>query len=127
MKLRTTHNSIRIRVRKSELSVLEQDQIVRERVRFPNGVVFTFALAIQEDIDAISARMNENEWIISLPKHEAHQWVTSEQIGLEQQIPLPDNEELQVLVEKDFPCKDRPEEELSDTFWELAEKTADTC
>ncbi len=127
MKLRTTHNSIRIRIRKSEIDLLAQKQIVEESIRFPSGTLFKFALKIGNDDQMVNAVLEDNNLIISISKAAATQWINTNEVGIETNINLPDNEQLHLLIEKDFPCLDRPEEDKSDTFWELAPETPESC
>jgi len=53
--------------------------------------------------------------------------MTSDQVGIEYNIPLDGATYLHILIEKDFPCLDREQEDKSDTFWELAQEKPDTC
>jgi len=127
MKLRTTHNSIRIRVRKSELTRLQAEGRVEESIRFLNNVVFKFALLI-EDIDSdLNANLEQNYLKLSIAKARAKQWITTNEVGIETYIALANGEQLHLLVEKDFPCLDRANEDKSDTFWELASDKPDVC
>jgi len=127
MKLRTTHNSIRIRIRKSELTILQDSGIVEESIRFPNGIVFTFALAIDAAVETVNANLIDNNLKLTVPSSTAIQWINSNQVGIEVNIDLPEGEQLHLLIEKDFPCLDRPEEDKSDTFWELAPESPEPC
>jgi hypothetical protein len=127
MKLRTTFNSIRLRIRKSELTTLQEKHKIEESIRFPNGVIFKFGLTINKDADAVNAKLENNDLVILIPKEEAKEWITTNEVGIETYINLPDGEQLHLLIEKDFPCLDRPEEDKSDTFWELAPETPDAC
>ncbi len=127
MKLRTTHNSIRIRIRKSELATLQQKQLIEESIRFPNGVLFKFALAISHSAKSVDAALTDNNLVLSIPSEQATAWITTNEVGIETYLSLPNDEQLHVLIEKDFPCLDRLEEDKSDTFWELAPETPESC
>lgn len=127
MKLRTTHNSIRIRIRKSELSTLEQEYRVTESIQFPNLIVFSFALVINNDQSSLHADLKDNNLTISIPEATAKNWINTNEVGLETHLELPDNEQLHLLIEKDFPCLDRSNEDKSDTFWELSSEKPDAC
>lgn len=127
MKLRTTHNSIRIRVRKSELARLHESERVEERITFPNNVIFKFALLIDNIERDLIANLDNNYLQLSIAKARAKQWITTNEVGIETYIDLPDGEQLHLLVEKDFPCLDRENEDKSDTFWELASEKPDVC
>ena len=126
MKLRTTHNSIRIRIRKSELTLLEQQHEVSESILFPNGVLFKFSLNIDKSIEEVTTALEHNYLKLLLPTAKAKHWITTNEVGIETYIDLPNQEQLHLLIEKDFPCLDRENEDKSDTFWELAEKP-DAC
>ncbi|NRB53307.1 MAG: hypothetical protein HRU41_36965 [Saprospiraceae bacterium] len=127
MKLRTTHNSIRIRIRKSEIEELKAEGQVVERIRFPLGTLLRFALEIDEQAEGVTASLADTFLRVSIPNKEANTWINSNQVGIEKRIPVPEGEELHLLIEKDFPCLDRPEEDKSDTFWELAPESPEAC
>ena len=119
MKLRCTHNSIRLRLRKSDLESLKQDGIIQESVQLSPQVSFSFTLKITTQQESISVDMQDANLIINLPDMQANSWMNSSQIGIEQSQSIDTQQKLHILIEKDFPCKDRPEEDKSDTFWEL--------
>lgn len=127
MKLRTTHNSIRVRIRKSELAELQKSYLIEESIRFPSGIVFKFAISVNEETKQLKASLSDNYLELSIPKKQAVHWITTNEVGIETNLNLDDNEQLHVLIEKDFPCLDRPEEDKSDTFWELAPENPDAC
>jgi len=126
MKLRLTHNSIRIRVRKSELATLTEKKLVKEEVRFPtNTGVLSYSLSLDSDKDNLDAQMIGNDIQVMIPIKLAEDWIQTNQVGIESSIELAENETLHLLIEKDFPCLDRPNEDKSDTFWELASENSD--
>lgn len=127
MKLRITYNSIRVRVRKSELALLQEKQAVGDCVCFPNGVIFKFVLTINKEINTVHATLIDDFLNLSIPHQIALDWMNSNRVSIETHLPLPDAAQLHVLIEKDFPCLDRPKENKADTFWELATKTDSVC
>lgn len=127
MKLRTTHNSIRIRIRKSELAMLQQHKIVEESIRFPNQIVFKFALKIEAISEDLIVNLEDNYLQIIIAKAKANQWITTNEVGIERYIDLSNEEQLHLLIEKDFPCLDRENEDKSDTFWELTSEKPEVC
>ena len=128
MKLRTTHNSIRIRVRKSELDRLQKEGIVEESIAFPGAVIFKFAIAVEDIEKDLFATLKDNYLKLIIAKATAKQWIITNKVGIETSIKLPKGEALHLLVEKDFPCLDRENEDKSDTFWELAsDNQPDNC
>lgn len=121
MKLRCTHDSVRIRLRKSELEYLDQTGHCTEVIHFPEQRVLTFGLFIRE-VKKVDASFLDNQLHVVLPVKEARKWIDSDQVSIETQIALSTESFLHVLVEKDFPCKDRPDEDKSDTFQDLADQ-----
>ncbi|MEM7373615.1 MAG: hypothetical protein AAF587_33635 [Bacteroidota bacterium] len=126
MKLRCTQNSIRIRVRKSDLHSLAQEKVIREHVHIGKDEVFWFELAITDNAD-IDVRFQGGGLRVMLPVEQAAAWMESQQVGMEYARPVEGEEVLHVLIEKDFPCLDRENEDKSDTFFELSPNQADAC
>ncbi len=128
MKLRCTENTIRIRIRKSELAQLRETGKLLESVQFPDGVKFTYNLGIDREADNYDARFCEGNIWVTLPGAAATEWIDSDAVSLAATLPLatPD-EQLELLIEKDFPCTDRPDEATDDFFDELATKNEEKC
>ncbi|MDW3194341.1 MAG: hypothetical protein R8G66_18340 [Cytophagales bacterium] len=126
MKLRLTHNSIRIRVQRSELAQLQTEGRIKEAVTFPTSAAFQYEIAVHDGTE-IEASHNESMISIKLPSDVAQPWFDSSQVGIETNLSLAGNGQLHVLIEKDFPCADRPNEDKSETFWELVDKPDAAC
>lgn len=122
-----THNSIRIRIRKSELARLAQDHRIAESIAFGPSMHFHFSLSILPTGSTLSADLGQQEIRVSLPFSLAQPWMNSAEVSLEAHHPLENGASLHILVEKDFPCLDRVDENKADTFWELAPETSEAC
>jgi hypothetical protein len=118
MKLRCTQNSIRLRLRKSDMQTLQTTQEVTESVYLPGGTVFAFQLKLS-NVEAITANMEGQTIVVSIPIEAGQQWIDSNQVGFEEHLPLATGQQLHLLIEKDFPCAHQPHEDKSDTFEEL--------
>ena len=127
MKLRCTTNSIRLRLRKSDLETLVGQGMVSESIRFTAGNLLRFTVRSAEQALPVKVTFGGETLEIALTKRAVKQWAGTSQVGLEYEIDLPEGESLHVLVEKDFPCLDRESEDKSDTFWELAPDQSDNC
>ncbi len=127
MKIRCEQNSIRLRLRKSELVQLRAEQWLESGIHFPDGTVLTWEIALEDDLAEISATFDQGRIAIKIPGPVAQQWMDSETVSVERFMPLGDDTALHVLIEKDFPCKDRPEQDTSDFFTELAEDLPLKC
>ena len=120
MKLRCTTNSIRIRVRKSDLKVLEQEGQLWDRVQFSPQEIFLFGLQIDHESESVIASFEDKKMLLLLPAHTASSWIQSNQVGIEVHMENGADTPLHILIEKDFPCAHRPTEDKADTFTELA-------
>ncbi len=67
MKIRCDQNSIRIRVRKSELVQLRAEQWLAASLHFPDGQVFTWELILDEQAGELQAHYAEGRIRIHLP------------------------------------------------------------
>lgn len=120
MKLRFENNSVRIRIRKSELLHLKENNSITEEISFP-GTYFTYGLRIA-DVADIMPEWSDKKLEIHLPVVKAGAWINSDEVGLYHLINIDNDEALEIIIEKDFPCKDRTGEDKADTFSELAAK-----
>lgn len=119
MKLRIEGNSIRLRVKKSDLERLKKEGIVRESVAFLKGFHFYYELKTDAKIKTIEATFSSGIIAVSIPLSMSDTWIDTEQVGLENTA----ENGLFVLIEKDFPCKTRADEDKNDLFQELIEKS----
>ena len=115
MKLRIEGNSIRLRVKKSDLNRLHTEGVVHEMVAFIKGFNFHYELKMDEKASNIDAVFTHSTITISIPLNIAKAWINSETVGLENTL----ENGLFILIEKDFPCKTRENEDKDDTFLEL--------
>ncbi len=127
MKIRCTHNSIRYRLRKSDIATLKAKGQVSDSVTFGRENLFTFSLTIAQQGTELAAEFVNQQINISIPVAIATKWVDTNEVGIERHLSLEKEEVLHLLIEKDFPCLDREEENRDDTFWELAPDEPDNC
>ena len=123
MKIRCENNSIRLRLKKSEIEQLRKDGQLQTSVDFAGGGLFSWSIRFDSDTESIQASFENGSIEVRVPEKEAIQWIDTEQVGMK----TPENKTPYVLIEKDFPCKDRPWEGKEDFFEELAEKEDPTC
>ena len=126
MKLRCSENSIRLRLRKSEVEKLKEVPVLKENVQVGLDV---FSYGIGKTAAAIiHATFDDGCILLHIPEEEMMQWVNdAEQVGMSAEQLLKNGQYLSILIEKDFPCINRPEEDKADTFQQLAAKEGDVC
>ena len=126
MKLRCAENSIRLRLRKSELEKLKEVNVLKENVQVGLNL-FSFGLG-KSDAATVYASFEDNDIIVHVPTVEMIQWINDEnQVGISGEQLLKNGQSLSILIEKDFPCTTRSKENKADTFQQLAAKEGDVC
>ena len=80
MKLRFEKNSIRFRVRKSDLELLNHQGFVQETVQFP-GTVFMFQLRVSGEGEP-AAEFSGNSIAANIPVGMATEWINTEEVGI---------------------------------------------
>jgi hypothetical protein len=115
MKLRIKGNSLRYRLTRTEVERLSETGLVEEKITFGDSVL-TYALCTTES-GALSATFSDNRITVFLPSAFANEWVHSDKVGFDARLPLNGEEEdLYLLIEKDFTCLDNVEEDQSDNY-----------
>jgi hypothetical protein len=118
MKLRIKGNSLRLRVTRSELGRLIRTGRIEETTWFGigPGCRLTYALEVSDGGNGVSLRCASPEIAVLLPSGEASTWRNSDQVGIYASVDLGLRGFLEVVVEKDFACLDRNDEDNFDTF-----------
>lgn len=127
MKLRCTHNSVRIRLKKSDLATLAETGRVEEVIHFSPKSRLVFELIVGKNYNNVKGEFISGRLSVILPEEQAHKWINTNEVGIESHQALDGDDRLHILIEKDFPCNDREDEDKSDTFWELAEDKPESC
>ena len=117
MKLRLRHNSIRLRLKQSEVKEFAEQGSVEDTIEFEANVSLRYRLERARDADEIAARFKDGCITIIVPENEGLTWAGSEQVGIETTQSSGDGGILSILVEKDFACLEpRSGGEDDDTF-----------
>lgn len=118
MKLRTNKNSLRLRLSQSELDEFKKNGVVHEIIALSGAPPREFQYSlIQADHETISVSYINNHLRIYVPLNQANHWCDSMEVGFDCHISIDDNNELYVLVEKDFKClQPRAHEDETDNF-----------
>jgi len=120
MKLRFDHQSLRLRVKKSDIERLSKDGFIEENVHFPQGIL-VYRLETTLHTDALSAEINAHNITVLIPADKAAEWINSENVGIYGSLPTTvEKKMLEILIEKDFPCKHGSTADNADSFEELS-------
>ena len=118
MKMRIKGNSLRLRISRSEVTQLLKQDRLEDTIHFaPDaGAILIYALEQSPAVDAPTTRYSHNMVTVLIPADQARTWCTTDQVGIEKDIDLGRFGTLTLLIEKDFACLDRSDEENEDTF-----------
>lgn len=121
MKIRCTSGHLRFRLGRADIEQLSDHQHVRETISIAPGQRLAFELAAVP-VEGIRASFQDNALRIDIPYAQARHWIDTGEVGIEAQYAFGQGEPLNILIEKDFPCRHQPQEDKGDTFQELAER-----
>ncbi|WP_212001665.1 hypothetical protein [Chitinophaga sp. HK235] len=114
MKIRIRGNSIRYRLDKTDLELL-QDTGKVESITHIGATTLHFCLRSKEITDPV-IKMEHDGVHLLLPSERLNAWYEPDQVGFELILPNSDGSELKVLVEKDFRCLTTRDEDDSQAF-----------
>jgi hypothetical protein len=124
MKLRLQFNSIRLRLKRSEVEQFLHTGRVEERIMCGTSYQESFHYLL-EATDAVSSPKG---WIapggviVQVPLADALNWASTDKIGIEGEQAIDNQTRLRILIEKDLACLDGTEEQNADTFPNPVEK-----
>jgi len=118
MKIRIKGNSLRLRVSRSELARLLAGDCVEETVHFAPEASASFTYALQPETSAKSSTVQYTDGRVSvlLSADQVYVWGATDQVGIADEVSLGPLGSLALLIEKDFACLDRSDEDNQDTF-----------
>lgn len=96
MKLRLRGDTLRLRLRKSDIDTLAAVGRVEERTRFGNRAL-VYSLNLDDSIPAASADFSDGEVCVKLPRQQGLNWCVSKQTSIVSAGVVP-----AVLIERDF-------------------------
>ncbi len=118
MKFRIRGDSVRLRLKRSEVDRITAGDSIVEETHFPDSVL-TYRLDVSEN-NAISASFDNGSIAITVPKSKALGWASTDEVSLHAEQKLPGTGSLSLLIEKDFSCLEpghrRDSEDDEDTF-----------
>ena len=118
MKLRIKGNSLRLRVSRSELAQFQAEGRIEETIHFTAAPEATLTYALESTLTSspVSVRCGSREVTVILSQDRARIWEAQSEVGVYTTLDLGPAGSLEVVVEKDFACLDRSDEDNNDTF-----------
>ncbi|MGO4289585.1 DUF7009 family protein [Chitinophaga sp. RAB17] len=114
MKIRLRGNSIRYRLDKTDIELLETTGKVESITHIGAGILH-FCVRGKEITDPI-IKLEQDGVHLLVPLARLADWYAPEQVGFELILPNADGSELKILVEKDFKCLTERNEDESQSF-----------
>ena len=117
MKLRLQFNSIRLRLKRTEVDYLAKSGRLEENIVAGAGPkdVFRYVLESSTTVTATVAQWEDKGLVVIVPSETLQRWAHREDVGIEAKLAA-GSETLTVLIEKDFACLDRSDADNADTF-----------
>lgn len=117
MKIRIRDNTVRLRLTKTEVTVLAETGEVSCITDFGNGMLLTYRICKSDNSPGLSASFENNVITVMVPNEKVMHWANSEEISLMAEQKNKSGMPLRLLIEKDFACLVvRQGEDDSDAF-----------
>ncbi len=117
MKVRISGNSIRFRLKQSEVQTFGEQGILSEVTEFGTSAddTLVFTLSVSSS-NSFGISNSKNTIVIEVPEMRAKEWTQTGLVGFEQAIDTGKGKIIKILVEKDFKCLDGSDKENEDSF-----------
>jgi hypothetical protein len=116
MKIRIQGNSIRFRLKQFEVEALAEKKIAKEILAFGDEEKDQLQFVLQVVNGEFSLEQNITSVQLNIPDHIANEWMQTNLVGFEQKIVTAKGKEINILVEKDFKCLTRSDEEEAGSY-----------
>ena len=115
MKIRIKGNALRLRLSKTDLRTLEQNNTVTEKTSFGINELI-YELKPVHTLDTLTASFEDNKISILIPAEFSTNWNKNEIVSIDAKQNIGNGETLYILVEKDLQCLDKTTEDQTDYF-----------
>jgi hypothetical protein len=112
MKLRIKGNSLRLRLTKSEVTRLGRGEAVEESTDFGLGQTLRYRIAAGAGPDEVTACFVSGLATVTVEARRLRDWAGSDDVGIDGA-----SGPLRIMIEKDFRCLTRPEEDFDPEFY----------
>jgi len=118
VKLRLQYNSIRFRLKRSEVEQFARTGRVEEKIisGSSDNQMFGYVLESTEMVSSLKATVRPGAIIVQVPPEAVTRWASTDQISIEGEQAVDNQTSLRILIEKDFACIDGTDEQNVDTF-----------
>ena len=115
MKIRIKGNSIRIRLTKPEVGQLAETGRIEEQTMFANNRL-VYSLQSTDSVSELSAAYHADTITMFVPTQLIQGWQLNDVVGFSANMAINENDNLYLLLEKDFVCLDETSEDQSNNY-----------
>jgi len=118
MKLRIKGDSLRLRVSRSELGRILCGERVEDTIHFSSApdAKLTYSLEKVSHGASTGVQYSPGQITVLLAKEDMGTWDDPSQVGIYTSVGIGSGNSLELVIEKDFACLDRSDEDNTDTF-----------
>lgn len=109
MTIALTENSLKIQISTTDLEQLDETKKVEAFLEFPNGSSVQYSLNVDRNQN-ISATFYDREIKTFIPEKFLSKWLFSDTIRFKEEIDMPNQKKLSILLEKDHTFSLKQEE-----------------
>jgi hypothetical protein len=115
MKIRIQGNSIRFRLKQFEVELFKENRMIKEVLSFGDNEKDELQFIISTGPEFLLEQKG-TKIELSVPENIADNWIQTDLVGFDQKISTAKGKEINILVEKDFKCLTRNEEEEEGSY-----------
>jgi len=115
MKIRIKGDSIRFRLTQTEVKTLSEKGKIYDSTNFGNQE-FNYGVVLKKDIDNLNISFKNNSITLEIPDTKGKSWYANDIITFDNVLKTSKENDLYLLLEKDFTCLDNTIEDQSDNY-----------
>jgi hypothetical protein len=112
MKLRIQGNSLRLRLTQKEVAELHDRSVVESSIEFAPLRTLVYLLEGSSQAKAVTANFDGQSIRVMVPMRVMTEWIESDQVSIESSSQVG----MQLLIEKDFQCLHKSDEQDPDAY-----------
>ena len=115
VKIRIRENSIRYRLSRSEVDAFAKEGHIENKTDF-GFADFVYGIQVLDGIDSLAATYIGNKLTLFVPLTMQKEWTSTDKVGFDSIMNTGPGKTLSLLLEKDWACIDKSDEDQSDNF-----------
>ncbi|HDZ06786.1 hypothetical protein LCGC14_0243170 [marine sediment metagenome] len=115
MKIRIKGDSIRFRLTQTEVQALSNNGKIYDSTNF-GATKFSYGVVLNNKAEHLSIKFENNSIILEMPEADGRSWFANDIITFDHTMKTSSENNLYLLLEKDFTCLDNTIEDQSDNY-----------